>query len=152
MEIDISVEYTPPNLPTIMKSFPRKFEQINFLFVQAALLAFQEAVPGYAPPRPNQTYKRTGTLGRSLGVAMGGGRVGKPSIYDIRHLGSGSYEGSFGSSLIYAADVIGRNQKPIFAGRWWVMVVIVPKRAAKKLRELGQAVANAVSKAIETGR
>ena len=75
-------------------------------------------VPGYPPPPPLSTYRRTGTLGRSLtakATPTGTGAVGR-----------------IGTVTSYAPDVIsdeavgGRGpQAPVHRGRWYTLQGVV---------------------------
>jgi hypothetical protein len=88
-------------------------------------------VPPYPPPPQDSGYRRTGTLGRSLGVGYGGGKTGKPSIYGIKG-GGRNIEGRFGTNLEYAPYVIdAQRQAKIHKGRWWTMDTIKQKAEAK---------------------
>lgn len=114
--------------------YPEQLSKTLQTTMEASLLHVQGSVPGYPKPRPNQTYRRTGTLGRSLGVAQTGGPIGKASVYTSKRMGN-AWEGEFGTSLSYAPDVIGEGtQKEMFVGRWWTMATVAKRAAAGVLR------------------
>lgn len=69
---------------------------------------------GYPPKPPGSTYVRTGKLGGS--VVPGG----LANIFRITTLGM-SVQARYGSSLDYAADVIGKEQRSNM-GHWWRLV------------------------------
>lgn len=118
-----------------LQRYPRQFDITMRRTMEASLLHVQQSVPSYPRPRPNQKYIRTGTLGRTLGVSQSGGPVGKAQINTVRKMGM-AYEGTFGSNLSYAPDVIGEGtQRPIHAGRWWTLKTVA-KRAEKGIIRL----------------
>ena len=108
----------------------RKFEKFPHVFaaamkttLTAVLLKLWDSVPSYPKPPPNSTYKRTGTLGRSLGVGWSGGghKMGQPGIMRIKRGARNVHSASFGTNLEYAPDVIGDRQTAPFQGRWWTL-------------------------------
>jgi hypothetical protein len=76
-------------------------------------------VPPYPAPPAGSTYRRTGTLGRSIGV-------------EVRSLGS-EVVGVIGTPIVYAPYVIssamtqdGRGpQARVHEGRWWTLQKVV---------------------------
>jgi len=105
-----------------MKDAPQQLKRGMRVAMDASLLALHESVPPYPAPPPDSTYRRTGTLGRTLGV--GGG---KPDIYRVIDK-SEQFEGQFGTKLKYAPYVIGdrieglkEGQTDVHFGRWWTM-------------------------------
>lgn len=126
---------TPPDLlQRLGARYPQQLSAVMEKAMEASLLHIQGSVPGYPRPRPNQSYIRTGTLGRTLGVSQSGGPVGAPSIRLQKKVGS-VYEGEFGTNLSYAPDVIGDGtQKEIFAGRWWTLATVAKRAAAGIVR------------------
>jgi len=71
-------------------------------------------VPPYPPTRPGQRYRRTGTLGRTIGT-------------EVRSLGA-SVVGTIGTSTVYAPWVISDKQQAwMHAGRWWTLQGVVRK-------------------------
>ena len=106
-----------------MKMFPSKLKQIAEIGMQATLLVLWENVPPYPRPPEDSSYRRTGTLGRTLGSSETGGKAGSaPQTYQVRKMGSGLVEGRFGTNLGYAPYVIGDDtQAWMHKGRWWQM-------------------------------
>lgn len=123
----LEIRTTPPDLLQRMSKYPAQLDGVMRKTMEASILHLQASVPGYPPPPPNSNYRRTGQLGRSLGVAQEGGTIGPPSIKAIRKVGPG-YEGIFGTNLNYAPDVIGEGtQKAVHAGRWWTMKTVADR-------------------------
>jgi len=130
------IEYTtiPPDLKERLIDFPVEYGKAMRVTMKAAMLTVHESTPAYPPERPGQTYIRTGTLGRSLGVAQGGGVSGKPEIYIRKRIGRGNYEGHGGTLLGYAEYVIGERQAWMHVGRWWTVVTWGNLAAVKVLK------------------
>lgn len=120
-----------------MTAYPVELVKTVGVAMSASLNVFWENVPPYPQARPESRYRRTGTLGRSLGSDQSGGATSSsPSIYKIKHLGQGDFEGVFGTSLEYAPYVIGDTaQADVHKGRWWQMEDIT-WRAGKKINDL----------------
>lgn len=117
-----------------MAAFPEKLNAVNQSGMQASLLVLQENAPPYPPPPQDSTYRRTGSLGRTLGSSMSGGKSGTPDIFVTKKLGNG-IEGRFGTNLNYAPYVIGDDtQAAVHAGRWWTMKDIAEKSQEKILK------------------
>lgn len=95
-----------------------------------------ENVPEYPPKKnPEQTYIRTGILGKSIGVDMNGRKLSQPpSIYTVQR--EGKYQvGTFGTNLEYAPHVIGDGtQAQHHRGHWWTMKTIA-QRAVRKIEQ-----------------
>jgi hypothetical protein len=105
-----------------MQKYPEKLKEGLTAALDAALLILWENVPPYPPPPEGSTYRRTGTLGKTLGTSDGGGQSGKPDIYTVKPLGSANFEAHFGTNLDYAPYVIGdKTQAWMHKGRWWIM-------------------------------
>jgi len=115
--------------------WPVKFRQALRTTVGASLLIFWENVPGYPQQSPETDYRRTGTLGRTLGSSMTGGKAGgKPDIYGIQE-SSGYMAGEFGTRLNYAPYVIGETQQArMHRGRWWTIRTIAERSVSKITR------------------
>ena len=113
----ITITINPPDLIQRMRRYPDELRDEMEKSTRAALAHVQGSVPSYPPARPESRYRRTGTLGRSIG--SGGGRA---AIYTVEAIGGG-YEGTLGTRLEYAPQVIGPDdQTPFFAGRgWWTL-------------------------------
>ena len=115
-----------------MKAYPGELRKSLHLTVTSALIVLWENVPAYPPPPEDSTYKRTGTLGKSLGSGLSGGAVGEPDVFTVKSLGSG-FEGKFGSNLSYASYVIGEQQSPRMS-HWWTIKTVAEKSADKITR------------------
>lgn len=127
----VELQFTPRDLMQRMARYPKKLDAVLKETNKASLLTLWEKVLPY-PRRPNSSYRRTGTLGRSLGVSMSGGQLGQPDILKQKKLGTTGYEGAFGSNLSYAGDVIGtQTQKPIHQGIWWTISSVLKRAQAK---------------------
>lgn len=120
-----------------MNAFPDKLKDAVQIAISSSLLALWGSVPPYPAPPEGSTYRRTGTLGRTLGSSEGGGQSGDhPTIYQVKSLGSGNYEGHFGTNLEYAPYVIGDNtQAWMHKGRWWVMADVA-RAAGDKITQV----------------
>jgi hypothetical protein len=124
-----------------MRSFPVQMRAVANRTLMAVLLFIWSKVPGY-PPQPKVSgdkvsfktrageyvewgetaYRRTGTLGRTLGVGEGGGQLGQPQIYDVRN--DGGYQSAhFGTRLDYAPYVIGdyAEEQAGHMRHWWTI-------------------------------
>ena len=120
----------PPDLFQRFQRYPQQFNRVMEKSMDASMLHVQSSVPSYPPPREGQSYIRTGTLGRTMGISQQGQPLGKPSIYKTSKLGN-AYQGEFGTNIHYAPDVIGEGtQKPLFVSRWWT-IGTVARRAAR---------------------
>ena len=124
-DVNITIEGLD-QLQIRMRAWPSKFNAIIKKTLDASLLAIWQRVGelGYPQPPPNSTYKRTGTLGRTLGTSDHGGMSGKPDVYKVKSSGSGMQSASFGTRLKYARYVIGdksKEQATVHAGRWWTL-------------------------------
>lgn len=133
-----------------MQQFPQQYDNIIHKALQDSLLAIWENVLPYPPPPEGSTYKRTGTLGRSMGVSMGGGKSGTPDIYEVS-MGSGRDEAKFGSNLNYAPRVIGDDtQEEPFVTYWWT-VRDVANKAKGKIIEVFQNAADSMARWLDGG-
>ena len=130
-----------------MRAYPRQFDLAANRTMEAALYALQENVLPY-PPKPTKTkYRRTGMLGRTLGVDMSGGRIGRSEIFQVRKVGQG-FEGRFGTALNYATWVIGRMQSGFMSQYWWTLDT-VPGKAFNKIKALFEGMANALARFLD---
>lgn len=122
-----------------MREYPQQLQKVLLLSITATLLIFWENVPKY-PIREGSHYRRTGTLGRSLGSSMEGGkRGGAPSIFTVKALGQ-NYVGRFGTNLEYAPSVIDKEeQMEIHKDIWWTITDIA-EISKDKVNELWQRV------------
>ena len=123
-----------------LQAYPREVNRAIRTTMEAALLTLWENVPPYPPPPAGSTYRRTGTLGRTLGSGEGGGSSGgRPDIYEIKQ-GSNFTEASFGTRLGYAPYVIGdpQGEQASHMRHWWTLPVTVVNRSIAKIgREFG---------------
>lgn len=118
----IEVRFNPPDLPRRMQRYPEKMREEMERTANQALAHVQSSVPGYPPARPDSSYVRTGTLGRTLGLG------GRAEIYEVQQIGAG-FEARLGTRLNYAPPVIGsESQTSFFRARgWWNMRTVVEK-------------------------
>ena len=147
-ESGVEVIMTPRDLVQRFNRYPQQYYKVMEKTMQASLLHVQGQVPPYPRPRPNQTYRRTGRLGRSLGVSQTGGALGVASINTVRRIGAG-YQGEFGTNLSYAPDVIGEGtQRPLFVGRWWTLKTVA-KRSIVGIMKLHNAATEQLARWID---
>jgi hypothetical protein len=119
-----------------MEAYPTELNKVVGVSMNASLVALHEKVPPYPRQNPGSSYRRTGTLGRSLGSSEGGGASGgSPSIYQVRTLGQGNFEGTFGTNLDYADYVIGTHQAGMHSSNWW-NITLIAQRAADKIERI----------------
>ena len=117
----IEIRFNPPDLVQRMQQYPQKLNQEMERTMKQSLAHVQGSVPPYPPARPDSSYIRTGTLGRSIGLG------GKAEIYEVNRIGAG-YEARLGTNLSYAPYVIGPNdQATQHKGRWWTMKTVIEK-------------------------
>ena len=103
-----------------MSAFPQQLRTAVRKTMDAGLLHVQGSVPPYPQgPEGVNTSGRTGHLGRTLGVGMSGGKIGKAAIHEIKMGAGGFAEGRFGTNLDYAEKVIGETQQSPWSGYWW---------------------------------
>lgn len=114
-----------------MQAYPVELTKSMALAISASLNIFWENVPPYPKQDPTAHYRRKGTLGRSLGSDQSGGASGSPSVYTIKSIGAGNFEGAFGTNLDYAPFVIGEKQAGMHSSNWWNIVYIAQKSADK---------------------
>lgn len=133
-----------------MSAFPATLAAKLAVTMSAALNVLWEKVPPYPPPPQDSSYRRTGTLGRSLGSSEGGGvSGGEPSIYTVRKLGGGNMEGKFGTNLEYAPYVIGEDsQSQAHVGRWWT-IRTVAELAKEKIGQVFEKLGNDLAAFLE---
>jgi hypothetical protein len=148
MTTKIDVQFDPPDLVQRMRRYPQRLDKLMRLNMKATLVVLQEHVPSY-PSRPPNSYVRTGELGRSLGSSQTGGAAGTPDIQVVKALGTGHYQGEFGSRLDYASYVVGDpGQAWMHRGIWWTMGTI-KKRAQAKIDRLWERMAERMARFIE---
>lgn len=131
-----------------MQQFPQKLNVAMKAGMDASLSVLWENVPPYPPPPETSTYRRTGTLGRTLGSNFSGGKSGKPEIYQTKKLGDG-YQGRFGTNLNYAPHVIGEGtQSRVHRGRWWTLKTVAEK-AQSKILQVWQGVVDKLARFLD---
>jgi len=123
MANELVITFTPPDLIQRMRRYPDELRDEMEKATRQALAHVQGSVPSYPPARLESRYRRTGTLGRSIG--SGGGRA---DIYTVEPNGGG-YVATLGTRLEYAPQVIGPDdQTPFFAGRgWWTLATALER-------------------------
>ena len=132
---------------------PNEVQQTLVKMMYVSLDTLQENVPPYiSQVVPPEVYRRTGTLGRSLGSGMAGGKVGKPTVYSVRGTGKDTV-GEFGTNLSYAPYVISPERqaymhKPGYKGRpgWWTLNTIKDKALPKIIQRWNDAMAAIIKK------
>lgn len=134
---NVKIMTTPPDLLKRMERYPQQLDGVMQETAKASLLVIWENVPAYPTQKPDSSYVRTGLLGRSMGVGQSGGQIGQPDIYLVKKVGSGEYEGEFGSNVEYAPQVIGeQSQKPFFKERGWWTTKNIAKKATTKVNQV----------------
>lgn len=123
-----------------MKAYPLELARVARVAMDASLTVLWGNVPPYPAQDSMAKYRRTGTLGKSLGSSPSGGASGgSPSIYKVQSLGAGNYEGTFGTNLSYADLVIGENQAGMHSSNWW-NIKNIAERSADKILSIWQSV------------
>jgi hypothetical protein len=133
------------------KQAPERFNRAFKTATHAALIMLQENVQPYPRANPDSKYKRTGTLGRSLGSGEQGGKVSEPDISTVKTHGA-YFTGEFGTRLKYAPYVIGdpaTEQAGVHKGRWWTMVTVAQK-SREKIQRVYQIAAEELRKWFDT--
>ena len=89
-----------------------------------AVLYAQSEIPAYPPASLDSSYRRTGTLGRSV-TSMQGQAPG--ALSRVESLGSHTV-GYLGTNVTYAPWVIDDNRQAyMHRGRWWTLQKVVQK-------------------------
>ncbi len=92
-----------------------------------AVLYAQSQIPPYPPPPPDSSYRRTGTLGRSI-TAFSGGHPQSLTRVDVTPFGS---IGIIGTNVSYAGYVIDEHEQAyMHRGRWWTLQGVIRKARA----------------------
>jgi hypothetical protein len=118
------------------------------LGMQSTLIAVNEGIPAYPPEPATSTYDRQGTLAKTLGSTMEGGKGDNPpDIYEVKALGT-VFEGHFGSNLEYAPYVVGDDTQAAHMRHWWVLSKAV-ERALDKITKAWQIIADNMVKFVE---
>ena len=132
------------------KDYPQKYIKVMAKTMTTALLVLWEKVPGYPPPPSGSKYRRTGTLGRSLGIGMSGGKMGQPDIFTVKKMGGSNFKGTFGTRLGYAKHVIGdRSQQSSFFSQYWWRLEQTTGRAFHKIVSVFNIATDALAKFLE---
>jgi len=143
MPIEMTVDGLEESIEK-MKDSPRQLKRGMKVAMDASLLALQENIPPYPAPPPQSTYRRTGALGRSIGV----GGTGKPDIYRVIDRAE-QFEGQFGTKLRYAPYVIGDvEQARVHRGRWWTMSKIA-ENAKDKITQIWDKLVEEIAKRFD---
>ena len=118
-----------------LKRVPEALNRSMIHVMTLSLLELWSAVRPYPSKPSGSTYKRTGTLGRSLGSSQVGGKSGaQPTVYSIQGQGNKSV-GRFGTDLSYAKYVIDpKRQAYMHKPRLWTMEN-VKKAALPKIKK-----------------
>jgi hypothetical protein len=143
--MSFQIQVVSPDMADIgrtMSRYPQQLDKGMEEATRASLLTLQESVPSYPGTPAGSTYRRTGTLGRTLGA--GGG---SPDIFQTRKLGSG-FEGRFGSRLNYAPYVIGDGTQARWMGHWWALSEVA-RRAKPKIERIWNMLAEAMKRFVE---
>jgi hypothetical protein len=126
-------------------AYPNEYTRGAKKAMEAALLYIQSQVPSYPNPPPTSTYKRTGTLGRTLGAG------GKPDIFKV--VGTGGFiVGQFGTRLNYARYVVGdadTEQAWMHKGRWWTLPQTVLEKSTEGIEKIFTILAEELAKWLE---
>lgn len=92
--------------------------------MKEAVLFVHSQVPPYPAAPPASTYRRTGTLGRTI-TTMQGTEPSALSRVEVSAIG-GNVVGIIGTRLNYAPFVISEgNQAKTHVGRWWTLQGVV---------------------------
>jgi hypothetical protein len=131
------------------KDAPKVFTEGLKAATQDSLLVVWENVPAYPDQWGDSLYVRTGTLGRSLGVDVGGKPAGTPDIYTVKEQGS-EVIGEFGTRLEYAPYVIGENEQAsqMLERDWWTIGVIA-RKAQNKIEQVFKNLAERLAKWLD---
>lgn len=142
-EIDIDINGLDRAIQKMSK-FPEKMKAEMNRNMHASLDVLNENVPAYPPKPESSKYIRTGTLGKSIGSSMAGGKTGtKPTVYSVTGTG-GNIQGRFGTNLSYAKYVIDSKQQAyMHRGRWWTLDN-VKENAKSKIMKIWQDMVNFV--------
>jgi hypothetical protein len=97
---------------------------------------------GYPPKPTTSKYRRTGTLGKSLGMSGG-----KPTVYSMRGTGS-EMQGRYGTNLSYAKYVIDDNRQAYMHKNWWWTMKVLKDRAEDKIARLWDSTISKILKLI----
>ena len=99
------------------KRFPEDFEKGLRTATMDAVLHVQETLPKYPPKPATSTYRRTGTLGRTITSLVG---RHPDALSRVKALGS-AVVGLVGTKLKYARFVIDADQQAGHMRHWWTL-------------------------------
>ena len=131
------------------RKYPRKFDAALGKTLDATLLTIHQEVPPY--PNYQSPYKRTGTLGRTLGSGFMGGNIGKPDIYE-KAIGPQMFEASFGTRLNYAPFVVGETTQAGHMSHWWTLDGTVYRKVKPKIEKLFKLMVSELARWLDKGR
>lgn len=103
----------------------------------AWLLGRAARLARYPAPRPNQRYRRTGTLGRRWTAAA-------PQLSGS----GGAFVGRIGNNTPYAPEVQGERQARAFVGRWQTVDEVAADGASDLERRIVDAIDQAARGAL----
>lgn len=92
-------------------------------------------MPAYPVQRAGSSYRRTGLLGRSLTGLIGSAPGAASEVQTV----SDGVQGVVGTAVGYGPQVIGRQQAPAHAGRWWMLESVVMSHATQINAEFAEA-------------
>lgn len=112
----------------------KKLQEGMKLTMDASLLLLHDEIPRYPKASETSSYRRTGSLGRSLGASKGGRKIGKADINIVAGRGVHT-QGRFGTRLSYAPYVISDDKQAyMHKGRWWTMQTILDRAHGKLVK------------------
>jgi hypothetical protein len=120
------------------EKMPKEVQQAMNKTMAESLRVLQEKTPGYPPKPSGSNYRRTGTLGKSLGM-----NGGKPTVYSIKGTGA-NVEGRYGTDLSYAKYVIDEQRQAYMHKQWWWTLDFVARRAKDKVISLWNTTINKI--------
>lgn len=136
------------------RRFPQKYNAVLRKTMEAGLVHMQSQVPGYPPAPESSDYRRTGLLGRSLGVNMSGGSMGRADIQKIETINGMDVMGSFGTNVEYGPQVIGdrdwEQQQP-WKEYWWTLPNTVVAKAQDGILRLFKLAAEKLAAFLDRG-
>ena len=136
MPTEIKIEGLEELQGKLSKFTPEMHKAMN-ITMERSLVALQDAIPPYPPKPVTSKYRRTGTLGKSIG--RDGKAVGT-GIYEITGAG-GNIQGRFGTNLVYAKYVIDPEQQAyMHKGRWWTMAKLAKDARGEVIKVFEQMV------------
>ena len=126
----IETRLNPPDLLQRMAKYPDVLSKEVKATLETANYHVWASVPSYPQKPVGSRYRRTGTLGRSLGISEQGGTFGNPDVLTVKSIGGGKQEARFGTRLIYAPYVIGAKTQARQNRHWYTMETIAKNAEA----------------------